>query len=64
VSQWCKKGATVTVTATNLCPPNWARPSDNGGWCNPPRLHFDLAQPAYERIGIYKAGIIPVLFQQ
>lgn len=63
-SKWCKKGATVTVTATNLCPPNWARPSNSGGWCNPPRMHFDMAQPAYEQIGTYKAGIIPVLFQQ
>ncbi|KAK3150517.1 hypothetical protein QOZ80_3AG0234180 [Eleusine coracana subsp. coracana] len=63
-SQLCKKGATVTVTATNLCPPNWARPSNSGGWCNPPGMHFDMAQPAYEQIGMYKAGIIPVLFQQ
>jgi hypothetical protein len=63
-SKWCKKGATVTVTATNLCPPNWGRPSNSGGWSNPPRVHFDMAQPAYEKIGTYKAGIIPVLFQQ
>ncbi|TVU48340.1 hypothetical protein EJB05_07974, partial [Eragrostis curvula] len=64
MSKACKPGAAVTVTATNLCPPNWARPSDNGGWCNPPRVHFDMAQPAYERIGTYNSGIIPVLFQQ
>ncbi|XP_062209116.1 expansin-A25-like [Phragmites australis] len=60
----CKAGSAVTVTATNLCPPNWALPSNNGGWCNPPRPHFDMAQPAWERIGVYKAGIIPILYQQ
>ncbi|KAL6645200.1 hypothetical protein ACP70R_016808 [Stipagrostis hirtigluma subsp. patula] len=63
-SKWCRTGSAVTITATNFCPPNWALPSDRGGWCNPPRAHFDMAQPAYERIGIYKAGIIPVLYQQ
>jgi hypothetical protein len=28
--RWCKPGVTVTVTATNFCPPNYALPSDNG----------------------------------
>ncbi|WOK92869.1 expansin-A11 [Canna indica] len=63
-TQWCKKGVSVTVTATNFCPPNYALPSDNGGWCNPPRQHFDMAQPAWEKIGIYRGGIVPVLFQR
>ncbi|KAG6537145.1 hypothetical protein ZIOFF_002227 [Zingiber officinale] len=62
--QWCKKGVSVTVTATNFCPPNYALPNNNGGWCNPPRQHFDMAQPAWEKIGIYRAGIVPVLFQR
>ncbi|KAF0932966.1 hypothetical protein E2562_013150 [Oryza meyeriana var. granulata] len=62
--QWCKPGVTVTITATNFCPPNWNLPSDNGGWCNPPRPHFDMAQPAWEKIGIYRAGTIPVIYQR
>uniref|UniRef100_A0A453IGS3 Expansin n=1 Tax=Aegilops tauschii subsp. strangulata TaxID=200361 RepID=A0A453IGS3_AEGTS len=61
---WCKPGVSVTVTATNFCPPNDALPSDNGGWCNPPRPHFDMAQPAWEKIGVYKGGIIPVMYQR
>ncbi|XP_076913458.1 expansin-A11-like [Bidens hawaiensis] len=58
--RWCKKGS-VTVTATNFCPPNFDGP---GGWCNPPLQHFDMAQPAWEKIGIYKGGIIPVIYKR
>lgn len=62
--QWCKKGVSVTITSTNFCPPNYNLPSNNGGWCNPPRPHFDMAQPAWEKIGIYKGGIVPVLYKR
>jgi hypothetical protein len=63
-SRWCNKGVSVTITATNYCPPNYDLPSNNGGWCNPPLQHFDMAQPAWEKIGIYRGGIVPVLFQR
>ncbi|XP_047085517.1 expansin-A24-like [Lolium rigidum] len=61
---FCKPGVTVTITATNLCPPNNALPNDNGGWCNLPREHFDMAQPAWQKIGVYEGGIIPVMYQR
>uniref|UniRef100_A0ACD5Z5R1 Uncharacterized protein n=1 Tax=Avena sativa TaxID=4498 RepID=A0ACD5Z5R1_AVESA len=59
-----QQGASVVVTATNLCPPNYALASNNGGWCNPPRAHFDMAQPSWLQIGIFEAGIIQVLYQR
>jgi hypothetical protein len=62
--QWCLPGKSVSVTATNLCPPNYELSGDDGGWCNPPRAHFDMAQPAWLHIGIYKGGIVPVLYQR
>jgi hypothetical protein len=60
--QNCKPGNSITVSATNLCPPNYGLP--NGGWCGSGRPHFDMSQPAFENIGVYQAGIIPVLYQQ
>ncbi|GAB2300411.1 Expansin-A1 [Dionaea muscipula] len=63
-TQWCKPGTQVTITGTNFCPPNYAEPADAGGWCNPPNSHFDMAQPSWEKIGIYKGGVIPVMFQR
>jgi hypothetical protein len=62
--RWCVSEATVTVTATNFCPPNPYLPNDNGGWCNMPLQHFDMAVPAYQQIAIYQAGIVPVLYRR
>ncbi|CAN0926198.1 EXPA9 [Linum grandiflorum] len=63
--QWCKPGQqSLFVTATDLCPPNPFQPSDNGGWCNPPREHFDIAMPVFNHLAEYKAGIIPVKYRR
>jgi Lytic transglycolase len=54
----------VTVTTTNLCPPNWALDSNNVSWCNPPRVHFDMSKPAFSKIAQMHAGIIPVMYRR
>lgn len=63
-SKWCNLGQSITVTATNLCPADWSKPSDNGGWCNPPRNHFDLSKVAFLQIAQEVAGIVPVAYRR
>ncbi|XP_076930370.1 expansin-A6-like [Bidens hawaiensis] len=62
---WCHHGRpSIFVTATNFCPPDFTKPSDNGGWCNPPRSHFDLSVPMFLKLAEYRAGIIPISYRR
>ncbi|KAL1079621.1 hypothetical protein V6Z11_D10G234400 [Gossypium hirsutum] len=58
-----KKHRKSFITTTNFCPPNFALPSDNGGWCNPRWPHFDLAMPMFLKIAEYRTDIVPISFQ-
>ncbi|CAM8982446.1 unnamed protein product [Rhodiola kirilowii] len=63
--KWCLPGSpSIFITATNFCPPNWSIPSDNGGWCNPPRPHFDLSLPMFVRLAQQQAGIVPINYRR
>ncbi|KAJ4726293.1 Expansin [Melia azedarach] len=58
--KWCLGRTSVIVTATNFCPPN-----NHGGWCDPPRQHFDMSMPAFFRIARQgNEGIVPVLYRR
>ncbi|KAG0583234.1 hypothetical protein KC19_3G120000 [Ceratodon purpureus] len=57
---WCYSYArTITITATNLCPPG-----STGGWCNPPRAHFDLPMPAFLTLARREGGVAPVYYRK
>ncbi|XP_068639636.1 expansin-A12-like [Aristolochia californica] len=58
--KWCLRRTSVVVTATNFCPSN-----NHGGWCDPPRRHFDMSLPAFSRIArVGSEGIIPLLYRR
>lgn len=59
--QWCLPGS-IIVTATNFCPPDYSKTKDI--WCNPPQKHFDLMTPMFQKIAIYKAGVVSVKYRR
>jgi len=57
---WCWNYArTLTITATNLCPSG-----SEGGWCNPPKQHFDLSMPAFSNLAKFEGGVVPVFYRR
>lgn len=58
-SKYCVGGGSVVVTATNFCPTG-----SNGGWCDPPKEHFDLAQPVFTQIAQEVGGVIPINYRR
>ncbi|CAM8937993.1 unnamed protein product [Rhodiola kirilowii] len=63
--RWCLQGSpSVTLTATDFCPPNLGLASDYGGWCNFPRHHFHMSQSAFGEIAEVVADIVPVQYRR
>ncbi|KAL2333183.1 hypothetical protein Fmac_014396 [Flemingia macrophylla] len=65
--RWCVPGASVTVTATNFCAPNYGSDAESlGGHCNPPKQHFVLPIGAFQKIAFWKAGTgnMPLLYRR
>ncbi|KAK8965554.1 Expansin-A16 [Platanthera guangdongensis] len=62
---YCNHGSpSVVVTIVDFCAPDYGLPSDDGGWCNFPRHHFDLSLPAFSSIAVAVADIVPVQYRR
>ncbi|KAJ6816920.1 alpha-expansin 13 precursor [Iris pallida] len=62
--KYCIPGTSILLTATNYCAPNFGLPADAGGMCNPPNHHFIMPIAAFEKIAIWKAGVVPVQYRR
>ncbi|KAI0500822.1 hypothetical protein KFK09_019039 [Dendrobium nobile] len=62
--RYCIPGTSIVLTATNFCAPNYGLPSDAGGLCNPPNSHFVMPIAAFEKIAIWKAGVLPIQYRR
>ncbi|CAM6101291.1 unnamed protein product [Calypogeia fissa] len=59
-TRWCYPSSTsIIVTATNLCPQG-----SEGGWCDYPQFHFDLAFPMFSMLAQPVGGVIPVRYKR
>ncbi|BBN04364.1 expansin [Marchantia polymorpha subsp. ruderalis] len=58
-SKYCYPGKSITITATNSCPPG-----SEGGWCDPPKLHFDLSYPMFQKLAQPVGGVIPIKYKR
>ncbi|WOL07340.1 hypothetical protein Cni_G16080 [Canna indica] len=62
--RYCLPGTSIVVTVTNFCAPNYGLPTDAGGICNPPNHHFLIPIQAFEKIAIWKAGVMPIQYRR
>ncbi|RZS18700.1 hypothetical protein BHM03_00051018 [Ensete ventricosum] len=62
--RYCLPGTSIVLTATNFCPPNYGLPADAGGICNPPNHHLLMPIQAFEKIAIWKAGVMPIQYRR
>ncbi|KAG0565044.1 hypothetical protein KC19_8G158700 [Ceratodon purpureus] len=59
-SKYCYGGGkSITITVTNFCPSG-----STGGWCNPPKQHFDLSYPMFTTLAQAAGGVIPVNYRR
>ncbi|CAA0827725.1 Expansin-A20 [Striga hermonthica] len=50
--------SSIVLTATDFCPPNYALPPDNGGWCNFPKAHFQIPDSSFSLLT--KDTVVPI----
>ncbi|XP_078163192.1 expansin A13 [Carex rostrata] len=62
--KFCLPGTSIVVTATNFCAPNYGLPGEAGGVCNTPNQHLLLPIQAFEKIAIWKAGVMPIQYRR
>ncbi|RRT83739.1 hypothetical protein BHE74_00000678 [Ensete ventricosum] len=62
--RYCLPGTSIVLTATNFCAPNYGLPADAGGICNTPNHHFLMPIQAFEKIAIWKAGVMPIQYRR
>ncbi|CAM6087050.1 unnamed protein product [Calypogeia fissa] len=58
-TNWCYGNDVLYVTATNYCPQG-----SFGGWCDYPKVHFDLAYPAFSQLARAVGGVIPIQYRR
>ncbi|KAG6497536.1 expansin-A10-like [Zingiber officinale] len=62
--RYCLPGTSMVLTVTNFCAPNYGLPADAGGICNAPNHHILMPIQAFEKIAIWKAGVMPIQYRR